>query len=209
MRNLTIRKWGRKPTAKENTPQRSESPKRVSNKNKHASKPASIENNHSKTNRVTFDEQDDEDDEPEAVPVKDISQETYTLHKSVVIGDTVIVGDTDFLKHEEFNYREFQTQNIRKLDDASKKGAFEFEYTSGTATLSAKGIRVMDNIVIMVEDNHGWKKVEKGIERWMLANKKEITVKLALVYTKTSEMVSDSLDDEPPSKKKVIASVCG
>jgi len=158
-----------------------------------------------KTNHYS---EDSEDEEAEPVSLRDISQETYTLHKSVVVSETVMVGDTDFLKHEEFNFREFQMQNIRKVNDTAKKGGFEFEYISGTATLSAKGVRVMDNIVIAVKDNHGWNKVEKGIERWMLANKKEITVKLAIMYMKTSEMVSDSLDDEPPSKKKVIVSVC-
>jgi len=205
---LTIRKQGRKATAKENTPQPSKSPKYNSNRNKRVSKRASNQNKHSETNHISDDSEDEEDDEPDRVPAKDISQETYTLHKSVMIGETVVVGDTDFLKHEEFDYRQFETHNIRKLDDAAKKGTYEFEFTSGTATISAKGVRVMDNIVIAVEDNHSWKKVEKGIERWMLANKKEIIVKLSVVYTKTSEPVSDSSDDEQPSRKKVIALIC-
>jgi len=199
---LTLRKQGRKATAKENTPRPSESPKRLSNKNKRVHKPTPKENRHSKRNHAPDDEEDDEDDEPEPVPVKNISQETYTLHKSVV------VSDTDFLKPEEFDYRQFETHNIRKLDDAAQKGGYEFEFTSGTATISAKGVRVMDNIVIAVEDNHSWKKVEKGIERWMLANKKEIIVKVSVVYTKTSEPVSDSSDDEQPTRKKVIALFC-
>jgi len=205
---LTLRKQSRKATAKDNTSQPSESPKRLSNKNKRVHKPTSKENRHSKTNYVPHDEEDEEDDELEPVAVKDISQETYTLHKSVMICETVVVGDTDFLKHEEFDYRQFEMHNIRKLDDAAKKGGYEFEFTSGTATISAKGVRVMDNIVIVVEDNHSWKKVEKGIERWMLANKKEIIVKLSVVYMKTSEPVSDSSDDEQPTRKKVVALFC-
>jgi hypothetical protein len=164
MTKLTIRKRGRRATAKGNTPQQPQSPKRVSNKNNRASKAMSNQNKASKTNHYSEDSEDSEDSETESVPVKDISQETYILHKSVVVGETVVVSDTDFLKHEEFNFREFQTHNIRKVDDAAKNGGFEFEYISGTATLSAQGVRVMDNIVIAVEDNHGWNKVEKGIE---------------------------------------------
>jgi CBS domain containing-hemolysin-like protein len=108
------------------------------------------------------DAEDVDDSEPE--PVKDISNETYSLHKSVVLRDTVIVGDTDFLKHEEFDYHQFETYNIRKLNDAAEKGKFTFEYVSGTATIMAKGVRICNNITITVEDNHEWKKVEKGIE---------------------------------------------
>ena len=54
-------------------------------------------------------EEDTEEDEPAPRRVKDISQETYTLHKSVIVGETSIVGDTDFLKLAEFSYIEFET----------------------------------------------------------------------------------------------------
>jgi len=149
-------------------------------------------------------EEDTEEDEPAPPRVKDVSQETYTLHKSVIVGKTSIVGDTDFLKLAEFSYIEFETHNIRKLHDAATKGGFEFESDSSTATISAKGIRVMDNIVIAIEDGSSWKKGEKGVERWMLSNKKEITVKVAVVYRKTSLPDSDDDDDDCPPKKKVI-----
>src|SRR5437773_11692408 len=146
-----------------------------------------------------------EDSEPE--PVRDISTQTYSLHKSVMLGDTVIIGDTDFLTHEEFDYRQFETYNIQKLNDAAEKGKFSFDYVSGTATIMPKGVRICDNITITVEDNHGWKKVEKGIERYMLTNKKDIIVKLAVVYAKTGESDSNSSDDEKPSTKKVFTFV--
>jgi hypothetical protein len=62
-------------------------------------------------------------------------------------------------------------------------------------------------MVITLEDNFCWAKVERGIERWMLENKKEITVKLAILYKKTGESDSESSDDDRPSKKKVFVSV--
>jgi hypothetical protein len=74
--------------------------------------------------------------------------------------------------------------------------------------IAAKGVRVCDSIVITVEDTFGWKKVEKGIERYMLSNKKEIIVKLSIMYTKTGEPDSDSSEDDKPPKKKVIAWFC-
>src|SRR5205809_3972221 len=42
--------------------------------------------------------------------------------------------------------------------------------------------------------DHSWKKVEKGIERYMLTNEKDIIVKLAGVYAKTGESDSNSSD---------------
>lgn len=207
MPNLTYRKHGRKATGKENPPVTSKPSKRVIAPKKHVPQPTANKNSASKAKNVpeVEDAEDVDDSEPE--PVRNISNQTYSLHKSVILGDTVIVGDTDFLKHEEFDYRQFETYNIRKLNDTAEKGKFSFEYVSGTATIMAKGVRVCDNITITVEDNHGWKKVERGIERYMLANKKDILVKLAVVYSKTGESDSDSSDDEKRPTKKVVVFV--
>jgi hypothetical protein len=208
MRHLTIRKHGRKAPTEENTPEGSESAKRASTSKKRARADDSALNKASKTKRVSQHVESEEDEISEPEPIKDISHETYTLHKSVVLGDIIIVGDTDFLKYDEFDYRQFETHNIRKLDDAAKKGGFSFDYVSGTATIAAKGVRVCDSIVITVEDNFGWKKVERGIERYMLSNKKEIIVKLAVVYSKNGAPGSESSEDEKRPHKKVIALIC-
>jgi hypothetical protein len=143
------------------------------------------------------------EDEAPMNPVKDISLETYTLYKSVMLGDTMVVGDTDFLKHKEFDYRQFETQAIRKLDKAVSDDKRGFEYVSGSALIGAKNVPVKDNMLITLEDNFCWAKVERGIERWMLENKRQITVKLTVLYKKTGESDSESSDDERPSKKKV------
>src|SRR5579859_6992957 len=55
--------------------------------------------------------------------------------------------------------------------------------------------------------NHSGKKVERGIERYMLANKKDILVKLAVVYSKTGESDSNSSDHEKQPAKKVVVFV--
>src|SRR5439155_16360290 len=124
---------------------------------------------------------------------RDISGQTYSLYKSVILGDTVIIGDTDFLTHEEFDNHQFETYNIRKLNDAAEKGKFSFDYVSGMATIMAKSVCICDNITITVEDNHSWKKVEKGIERYMLGNKKDIIVKLAVLYSKMGDSKDKSM----------------
>ena len=204
MVRLTCRKYQGKAVTKENTSRNSNAPKRTPKLNVHVAKAAAKEKKPVGTKYVSEDEDDEADSTIVPISVRDISLDTYTLHKSVVVGDTAIVSDTDFLKFEEFDFRDFEMQNIHRLNDAATKGGFEFEYVSGIATLSAKGVRVMDNIVITVEDNGSWKKVEKGIERWMHANKKEITVKVAIVYAKTMAPDSDSSENQKPARKKVV-----
>jgi len=82
-----------------------------------------------------------EDEEP-SKPIEDISLETYTLYKSVMLGDITVVGNTDFLKHKEFDYRQFETQAIRKLDKAVLDDKHGFEYISGSPLIGAKNISV-------------------------------------------------------------------
>src|SRR5579859_8122257 len=113
MARLTIRKHGRKAPVEDNTPQSSNAGKRVAGKNNRVSKLPIKRNKHANTVVEEEVEEDDEDDEPAPPRVKDVSQETYTLHKSVIVAETPIVGDTDFLKLAEFNYIEFETHNIR------------------------------------------------------------------------------------------------
>ena len=70
------------------------------------------------------------------------------------------------------------------------------------AVISSKSIRIADNLSIEVEDENGWRKVEKGVERWMLQNK-EIIVKLTILYRKTGGTNAESSDDETIPNKKV------
>lgn len=65
-----------------------------------------------------------------------------------------------------------------------------------------------DNLSIEVDDESGWRKVEKGVERWMLQNKKEIIVKLTAVYRKVGGTAVESSEDESPTSKKVQPLQC-
>ena len=51
--------------------------------------------------------------------------------------------------------------------------------------------------------------MELRIERWMLENKKKITVKLIILYKKTGELDFESSDDDKLSKKKAFVFVFG
>jgi len=74
---------------------------------------------------------------------------------------------------------------------------------SGKAVISSKSMRIADSLSIEVEDENSWRKVEKGVERWMLQSKKEIIVKLTILYKKTGVANAESSDDEALSSKKV------
>jgi len=83
-----------------------------------------------------------------------------------------------------------------------------FEWVSGLAVISSKGTRICDSLSIEVEDESGWKKVEKGVERWMMQNKKEIVVKLTVVYKRVGGMAVESSEDESLFNKKVCRLQC-
>ena len=77
-----------------------------------------------------------------AKPVKDISMETYTLQKLVMLNDNSIMADTDFSKISEFNYPQFELQTIRGLNNAVKDPEISFNLVSSTAVISAKGFTI-------------------------------------------------------------------
>ena len=125
-----------------------------------------------------------------------------------MLGTTAIVEDSDFVRLGEFSFRQFETSAIQKLTKVSEEAKTTFEWMSGKALISSKGTRIVDSLSIEVDDESSWKKVEKGVERWMLQDKKEINVKLTILYKKTGERDAESSDDEARSNKKVQRLQC-
>ena len=207
MTKLTVQKSGRTRKPEGKTPVVLDSKSDANPSKKHGRNGTTVQSKHSSKSRVPDEPEAMSEDEEPSKPVKDISLETYTLYKSVMLGDITVIGDTDFLKHKEFDYRQFETQAIRKLDKAVSDDKCGFEYESGSALIGTKNVPAKHSMLITLEDNFCWAKVERGIERWMLENKKEITVKLTILYKKTGESDSESSDDDRPSKKKVFVSV--
>jgi len=153
---------------------------------------------------------DSDSESPPPVPawVMDVSNEIFVLQKSCMLGSVAIVEDSDFVRLGEFSFQHFKTSTIRKLTKATAEGKTTFEWLSGKAVISSKSVRVSDSLSIEVEDENGWRKVEKGVERWMLQSKKEIVVKLTILYRKIGGMNAESSDDDSPSSKKVRLSQC-
>ena len=86
MPNLTYRKRGHKDAGKENPPVTSKSSKHVIALKKHVPQSTANKNSTLKTKNIpeVDDAEDVDDSEPELV--KDISNQTYSLHKSVCKG---------------------------------------------------------------------------------------------------------------------------
>jgi len=131
---------------------------------------------------------------------KDVSDQTYTLTRRVMLGPVAVVEDTDFPKLGEFSYRQFETMAIRKLDKWVNDPKIEFEWVSGKAVVSTKAVKVADHLPIVVEDETGWEKVEAAVRRWMLENKSNIIVKLTVEYKKKGQEVVELSDDDKSKK---------
>ena len=65
--------------------------------------------------------------------------------RSIYLIYITVIGDTDFLKYKEFDYRQFETQVIWKLNKAVLDNKRDFEYISKSALISAKNIPVINH----------------------------------------------------------------
>ena len=74
---------------------------------------------------------------------------------------------------------------------------------SDKAVISLKSMRIANSLSVEVDNENSWRKVEKGVERWMLQSKKEIIVKLTILYMKTGGTNAENSDDDTASSKKV------
>ena len=209
MPNLTVRKSSRPPKRKGSPTTRSEIASTPKPAGKRAKSTGFV---NPETVKVVHDvDAADEDQDIQEVPkaVRDVSGEIFTLMKFCMLGTEAVVEDTDFIRLGEFSYRQFEILAVRKVDKAAQDAKVEFEWGSGQVVISSKGTRVADNISITVEDESGWRKVEHGVERWMLENRKSILVKLTIVYKRkggTSTVISD--DDGGDSKKVPTFQCC-
>ena len=84
---------------------------------------------------------------------------------------------------------------------------YDFEYISKSILIDIKKILVKYNILIILENNFYWMKIEWEIEYWILENKKKIIIKLTILYKKIEESDSENFDDNKSSKKKIFISI--
>jgi 6-phosphofructokinase len=114
--------------------------------------------------------------------------------------------NADFIKLGEFRYREFQTISIRKVTKKTDELGVKFEWDHGQAIISHRGIRVADVLKFDVEEDSDWRKVEKGIERWLQENKKDVKVRLTVCYKTIGRTIPDTLNNGDGVTKKVYPS---
>jgi hypothetical protein len=126
----------------------------------------------------------------------DVSDLQYTVIWVCMLGSVSVGGDTDLYKLSEFNYREFNHLMVKKVTRAIEKSKIDFEWKSGSAALTFKGMSKANAIPIEVQDEEGWKKVEKLVEKAMRDKKHEITVRLTVNYEKKARVDGEDLDDE-------------
>ena len=93
MRILTVRKSHRAPKPVGSPPVVSKSRSHSVSSKKHVGKLVPIQNQKSATNRIGDEADDVSEEEAYAKPVKDVSVETYTLQKSVMLGGDRIIAD--------------------------------------------------------------------------------------------------------------------
>ena len=142
MGKLTVRKSGRAPKHAGKTPGVLNSKSNTNPSKQHGRNNSIVQSKHSSKSHVPDEPEVMSEDEEPYKPVKDISLKTYTLYKSVILSDIMVVGNTDFLKCKEFHNRQFETQAIRKLDKAVSDDKQGFEYISGSPLIGAKNISV-------------------------------------------------------------------
>src|SRR5438046_8552838 len=97
MGKLTVRKSGRAPKKTGKTPVALDSKSDTNPSKQHGRSSSTVQSKQSSKSRVPDEPEVTSEDDELSKPVKDISLETYTLYKSVMLGDITIVGDTDFL----------------------------------------------------------------------------------------------------------------
>ena len=151
---------------------------------------------------------EDNEDEVEEVErtsalARDVSGEEFTRQKSCMLGSEIVIGNTDFLKLGEFDFRSFHMQAVRKVEKATDDHHTNSAWVSSTAIISYNRSRASDNLTVAIDDESGWKKVEQGVKRWMLERRKSITVKLTIQYKKGISTNCEDLDENKENSAKV------
>ena len=203
MPNLTVRKSGRALKRKPSPTTRSNTTSSIKPTKKRV-----INRKFIHFNQVDIVDDDDEADDVQVIQevpaaVQDVSGVIFTVMKVCMFGSVAVVEDTDFVCLREFSFRQFHTLTLRRVDKAAEEAKCSSEWLSGQAIISSKATRVADYLPITVEDESGWKKVEKGVERWMKETKKPVTVKLTIMYKRIGETIIDTSDDDAVVTKKV------
>ena len=133
---------------------------------------------------------------PELELPEDVSEVEFTLAKSVVLGSESIYSDTLIATLADFNYRAFDVEAMRRADKRVTESGYTFKWQSGSAILSYKGLLKANVFIVEVSEPYDWDKAKRLIERWMRDYKRDITVKLTIIYKKIGENAEQSLNND-------------
>src|SRR5438045_7794111 len=98
MGKWTLRKSGCAPKQAGKTPVALDSKSDANPSKKHGRDVTTVQSKHSSKSHIPDEPEVISEDKESYKPIKDISLKTYTLYKSVMLGDIMVIGDTDFLK---------------------------------------------------------------------------------------------------------------
>ena len=90
-------------------------------------------------------------DEESFKSIKNISLKIYIFYKFIILNDIIIINDINFLKYEEFDYHQFETQVIQKLNKMISNNKYNFEYISKSILINIKNIFIKYNILIIIK----------------------------------------------------------
>ena len=92
-------------------------------------------------------------DEKSSKSIKNIFFKIYTFYKFIILNDIIIIDNINFLKYKEFDYHQFETQVIQKLDKMISNNKYNFKYISKSILINTKKIFIKYNILIILENN--------------------------------------------------------
>jgi hypothetical protein len=67
----------------------------------------------------------------------------------------------------QFKFQEFNTDIIKKVEEAAKKAGSSFEVESGNAQMTAKRVTKAGSLSFEVHDAERWDRVEEFVKDWM------------------------------------------
>ena len=128
--------------------------------------------------------------------VLDIKNEEFTVSQSVILSTTPVLEDMDCVKLGKFNYRGWEVEAIKKVDQVAVKARIDFTLDKTTAIVGVKGVAKDRWLTFNILEAAAWQKVEGIVEKWMRQKKQDIVVKLVSVYERKAPGNAIILNDE-------------
>ena len=94
----------------------------------------------------------------------DISNVQFILSTSCILNAHDFLINLDIVKLGEFSYNMWNTKCIRKLAKTGEDSGFDIDWIRGCVVISARGVKKANHLSLIIEDENGWRKIEKFVE---------------------------------------------